>query len=166
MINSVKIRRADIKDIKDIKDILRLNFDLFKKEHEEYDRSLNLKWTYNDGEKYFSDRIIKKNGFVEVAEAKGKIIGYLCGGISERKFYRRKAKYAELENMLIGDNFRGKGIGTRLTEDFINWCKRNKVNYIAVTASAQNKQGVDFYRTLGFKDYNLTLEMAIEKKRK
>jgi len=163
MINNVKIRRADIRDLGEI---LRLNFDLFKKEHEEYDESLNLRWTHNDGERYFSDRILKENGFVEIAEFKNKIIGYLCGGISEREFYRRKAKYAELENMLVENSFRDKGIGTELTKNFIDWCKRNKVSYIAVTASAQNKQGIDFYRALGFKDYNLTLEMVTEKKRK
>ncbi len=98
MRNNILIKRAGIRDLKDI---LRLNFDLFKKEQIEYDKSLNLKWTYNEGKKYFKDRIVKKSGFVEVAEVKGKIIGYLCGGISDRLFYRKKAKYAELENMLI-----------------------------------------------------------------
>ena len=44
---------------------------------------------------------------MEVVEAKGKIIGYLCGGISDKLVYRNTAKYAELENMLIEENFRG-----------------------------------------------------------
>lgn len=159
MRNDILIRKANIRDLDDI---LRLNLDLFRKEHKEYDKSLNLEWTYNDGKKYFKDRIVKKNGFVKVAETNGKIIGYLCGGISERKFYREKAKYAELENMLINSMFRGKGIGTKLVKDSVNWCKENKVSYISVTASAQNKQVIDFYRKLGFKDYNLTLEMIIK----
>ncbi len=159
MRNNFLIRRANIEDFRDI---LRLNSDLFKKEYREYDKSLDLGWTYKDGKKYFKDRIIKKSGFVEIAEAKGKIIGYLCGGISERKLYHKKEKYTELENMLIKNRFRGQGIGAKLTNDFINWCKKDKVNYIVVTASVQNKQAIDFYRKLGFRDYDLTLEMVIK----
>lgn len=159
MRNDILIRKADIGDLEDI---LGLNSDLFKKEYKEFDKSLNLKWTYGEGKKYFEDRIVKKDGFVEVAEVKSKIIAYVCGGISERNSYRKRAKYAELESMLVEENLRGSGIGTKLTKDFINWCKENEVENIAVTASAQNNQGVDFYRKLGFKDYSLTLEMIIK----
>ena len=73
------IRKATIKDLADIQ---RLNLDLFKKECREFDENLNLKWTYsNDGKKYFSWRISKKDGFVEVAECSNKIVGYIVGGL-------------------------------------------------------------------------------------
>lgn len=160
MENDFIIRKAKRRDLEDI---LRLNFDLFKKEYKEYDKSLNLKWTYGMGKKYFKDRITKNDGFVEVVENNGKIIGYMCGGTVERLFYRKKAKYVELENMLIDKKFRGKGIGKKLTKDFINWCKKNKVNFIFVTAFAKNEPTLNFYRKLGFKDYNLTLEMKLIK---
>jgi len=158
MEDSFNIRKAIIGDLKEI---LRLNLELFKKEYKEFDKSLNLNWTYKEGKKYFKDRIIKKDGFVEVIEHKGKTIGYLCGGISGRLFYREKAKYAELENILIEKEFRGEGLGTKLTKDFINWCKKNKVDYISVKASAGNKLAINFYRKLKFKDYDLTLEMNL-----
>ena len=144
--------------IKDLEDILRLNFALFKEEYKKYDKSLNLKWTYAEGKKYFKKRIASKNGFVGIAEIKGEIAGYLCGGISKGKIYRKKAKYAELENMVINGKLRGRGIGTMLVNDFLKWCKENRVGYISVTASVKNKQAADFYRKFGFKDYNLTLE--------
>ncbi len=162
IINNVKIRRANIKDLNNI---LKLNFDLFKKEYNEFDKSLNLEWTYKNGKKYFKSRIIKKDGFVEVAEVGGKIVGYLCGGIYKRKYYRKKAKCAELENMLIMAKFRGKGIGRKLVENFVNWCKKSKVEYIKVTAFAENKQAMDFYRKLGFRDYELDLEMKIQNRK-
>ncbi len=90
MENNFKIRKATIRNLEDI---LRLNFELFKKEYREYDKSLSLKWAYSpEGKKYFRNRIIKKNGFVEVIEKECKIIGYFCGGIQERMFYRKKSK--------------------------------------------------------------------------
>lgn len=156
MKNNFIFRKANLKDLKDA---LRLNFELFQKEYREFDKSLNLNWTYREGKKYFKNRIIKKDSFVEVVENKGKIVGYLCGGITKGLSFRKKAKCAELENMFIDKKFRGKGLGTKLTKDFINWCKKNKVNYISVRASIQNKPAHDFYRGLGFKDYDLVLEL-------
>lgn len=160
MKNNFIIRKARIGDLKDI---LGLNFNLFKKEYKEYDKSLDLSWTYGLGKKYFKDRIVKRDGFAEVIEIDGKIIGYLCGGIVKGLFYRRKAKYAELENMFIDKKYRGKGLGKKLARDFINWCKRNRVDYISLTAFAKNVQALGLYRKLGFKDYNLSLEIKLTK---
>lgn len=162
MKNQYIIRKATVKDLKDI---LRLNFDLFKKEYKEFDKSLNMKWTYSDeGKRYFKSRIAKKDGFLEVIELDGKIIGYLVGGMSDKWDYRIKAEYAEAENMIIDKKYRNKGLGAKIMKDFINWCKKNKVNYISLTASVGNKPAIEFYRCLGFKDYNLILEMKLKKK--
>jgi len=162
MKNEFKIRKATIKDLNDV---LRLNFDLFKKEYKEFDKSLDMNNTYSkEGKKYFRDRIIKKDGFVEVLEYKGKIIGYLVGGLSKKVDYRIKAKYAEAENMLIEKEYRGQGLGAKLMKGFISWCKENKVDYISLTASAGNKYAIEFYRSMGFKDYNLTLERKLKNK--
>ncbi len=160
MKNNFKIRKATVKDLKDIQ---RLNFELFKREYKQYDKSLNMKWTYGKvGEKYFRKKITKKDSFAEVVEKEGKVIGYMCGGIQERIFYRKKAKYAEAENMFIEKKFRRKGLGAALIKDFIRWCKKNKVNYISTTAAAQNKLGLKFYRRYGFKDYQMTLERKLD----
>lgn len=158
MQNDITIRKANLKDLNEI---VRLNFDLFKKEYKDFDKSLNLEWSNREGKEYFKDRVCQKNGFAWVAEDGKKIVGYLCGGICDRKDYRKKAKYAELENMFISNQYRNQGLGGKLARFFIKWCKENKVNYISVTASAQNKQAIEFYRKLGFEDYDLTLEMKI-----
>jgi ribosomal protein S18 acetylase RimI-like enzyme len=150
------IRKATSKDLGDV---LRLNFYLFKKEHKEFDKSLNMQWTYGKkGKNYFKKRTSGKEGFCVVAEKSGKLVAYLCGGLNNWG-YREKAVYAELENMIVYKELRGKGIGTKLTKEFFKWCKEKRVKYINVTASAQNTNGIEFYRSLGFKDYNLTLEI-------
>ena len=158
MKHKIDIRKATAKDLNDI---LRLNQELFKKEYREYDKSLDMRWTSSQrGRSYFKNRISQKDGFVSVAVIDGKIIGYLCGGFREHS-YRKKAKYAELENMIVEKKMRGKEIGEKLAQEFLKWCKENKANYISVTAAAGNKAGIDFYRRLGFKDYNLTLEKKL-----
>ncbi|OGZ23018.1 MAG: hypothetical protein A3A08_02620 [Candidatus Nealsonbacteria bacterium RIFCSPLOWO2_01_FULL_41_9] len=151
-------RKADIKDLKDIR---RLDQELFKKEYREFDKSLDLNWEGREGGKYFKKRILSKNNFVEVVESGNKIIGYLCGGLSKGLYYRKKARYAELENMLIEEKFRGGGLGTKLAKDFIDWCVNKKIDYVNVSASAENKPSVGFYRSLGFKDCDLILRIKL-----
>jgi ribosomal protein S18 acetylase RimI-like enzyme len=156
MKEKIDIRKAVVADLDDV---LRLNFDLFKKEYREYDKTLNLKWTFSQKSKnYFKRRITHHDGFLFVAEENKKIVGYLCGGFHKQS-YRIEGKYAELENMIIRKRWRGKGVGFMLAKEFFQWCEVNKVDHISVTASAHNKEGIKFYRSLGFKDYNLTLEM-------
>lgn len=156
--DKIVIRKATGKDLDDV---LRLNLDLFKKEYKEYDKKLDLKWTYDrKGKTYFKKRIAGKDGFVIIAESKGKIIGYLCGSARNCPYdYRIIPKYAELENMIVDKEFRGKGIGEKLTKKFLEWCKLKKADCISVNASIQNEKGINFYRKMGFKDYSLTLEI-------
>ena len=112
------------------------------------------------GKSYFKKRISGKNSFIFVAEDKGKIIGYLCGAVRDCPYdYRIIPKYAELENMLVDKKFRGKGTGKKMVEEFLKWCKEKKADVVSVNASIQNKNGIEFYRKMGFNDYSLTLEI-------
>ena len=88
-------------NIKDLGRILELNMKLFKKEYKEFDKIINLNWTYSEGKKYFKGRIIKKDGFSEVVEHKNKIIGYICGGRRKRLAYWKKAQYADIESFFL-----------------------------------------------------------------
>ena len=154
----VEVRKATIKDVDDI---LRLNFELFKKERREYDKLLDMSWTYGEGKKYFQRRIIRKDGFAAVAECKGRCVGYLCGAINKMESYRIQKRHAELENMFVEKKFRGQGIGRKLAERFFDWCRENKVERVSVSTSFANNKGVHFYEKLGFKGYATVLEMKL-----
>lgn len=148
----------------DLKVIQELNFKLFKKEHREYDSTLNLEWTFSRiGEKYFLDKI--KNGFAAIAEVGGEPVGYLVGSTSKDYPYRLTKRTAELGNMFVLDRYRNRGIGTKLVKSFLDWCRKNDYKHINVAASALNKKGISFYRKLGFKDYTVTLEINPKNKR-
>ncbi|MDD5181782.1 MAG: GNAT family N-acetyltransferase [Candidatus Nanoarchaeia archaeon] len=157
----IRIRKATVKELEVIQ---KLNLMLFEKEHKEYDSTLNLEWTFgNEGKKYFSG-IIKK-GFSAVAEVEGQVVGYIVGQKSKNYPYRTTTDIAELSNMLVMDKYRGHGIGRKLVEAFMAWCKEKGYKHIKVEASAQNLGAIDFYRKLGFKDYTLILEINPANKR-
>jgi len=156
--NKFVFRKANIKDLKSI---LKLNLKLYKKEYEEFDKIINLNWTYSDGKKYFRKRITKKDGFSEVIKYKNKIIGYLCGGRRKKLPYWKKSQYAEIESFFLEKKFRDKGLGSRLLKDFINWCKEKGVDYTFISASAQNLQAINLYKKFGFncRDCQLILNL-------
>jgi len=158
MDKNLKIRRAEIKDLDAI---LQLNHKLFEKEHREYDNSLDLNWTYDKGVKIFNDDII--NDFAAVAEIDEKIIGYLVGETLDPETSWRTVKIAELNNMFIEKEFRNQGIGKKLIEEFVKWCKNKQIDRISVRASAQNELGIEFYKQIGFKNYDVVLEMKLDK---
>ncbi len=148
-------------NIIDLKRILELNLKLYKKEYKEFDKIINLNWTYSDGKKYFKGRILKKDGFLEVIEYENKIIGYLCGGRRKRLAYWKKAQYADIESFFLEDKFRNKGLGSKLLRDFINWCKGKRIDYTFITASAQNMQAINLYKKFGFHCRNCELILKL-----
>ena len=149
------IRKAKGSDLKTIQE---LNLELFKKEHKEFDKTLNCKWTFGKiGTSYFKERI-EKDGLALVAEVDGKIVGYLVGGKAEVKSYRTATSVCELENMMVLENYRNLKIGTKLVEEFLKWANKKKFEIIEVSASSQNVKGIDFYKKMGFEEYAVTLE--------
>ena len=155
---TIIIREANNKDLNDI---LRLNLVLFKKEFKEFDKTLNIRWTYSQkGKDYFNKRITGKEGFVAVAIDNKEVIGYICCGLHDDS--TRIAKKAELENIMVTEEYRGQKIGSKLVKIFFEWCKAKKIKNILVTASANNLSGIRFYKKLGFSDYDLTLEKKLK----
>lgn len=152
----MEIKEAKIEDLKDIQ---KLNLLLFEKEYEEYDKFLNCDWTFGkEGEKYFKDKILKEDDCAFIAIEDNKVVGYLAGGLTKGEDYRNLPKVAELDNTFVLKEYRNSGVGTKLYDEFIKWCKSKKVKIIKVQATAQNNKAINFYRKNGFEDYTLILE--------
>jgi GNAT superfamily N-acetyltransferase len=131
---------------------------LFEKERKEYDSTLDMDWTLGKaGADFFTERIAK--GFVAVAEKDDKCIGYLVGAKGGGYAYRLSKGVAELDNMFVLPEYQRQGVGSALVVAFLGWCKENGLRNIKVEASTPNKEAIEFYRKLGFKDYTLVLEM-------
>ena len=64
--------------------------------------------------------IKKTKNFVFVAEDKKKVVGYVWGHFQTHK----KKKYGTLQEISVTDNYRKKGIGTRLVRKLMNEFKK------------------------------------------
>jgi len=156
MMAEVKIQKATINNLKDIQE---LNLALFKKEYGEFDNTLNCNWPFSKkGEEYFKNKITERGSCAFVAIKGNIIVGYLVGGLQRGEAYRTVLNFAELENMFVLEKYRGLGIGTKLTQAFIKWCKFKKVKRIKVTVTTQNTEAINFYKRNNFSEYSITLE--------
>jgi len=154
------VRKATVDDLAEIQELNRL---LFKKEKEEFDDLLDMDWTSGkEGTDYFRKRLTSADACGFIATIDGKTAGYLVGGLTMFEKYRKMpGKVAELENMFIHREHRRSGVGTRLWEEFLAWCKSKDVKMIRVCASAENIPAVSFYKRCGLKDYATILEMEL-----
>lgn len=160
---NVLIRRATLEDLEVVQ---KLNLKLFEKEHREYDKTLNLDWTFSkEGTQYYKEHITEDDCFTAVAVADNMIVGYLCGaicsGLPLGEDYRNLPIMAEVEDTFVLEEYRSKGIGSKLYGSFIDWCKAKKVRKLKVQSTTKNDKVINLYRKLGFKDHTLVLEQDI-----
>lgn len=134
---NIEIKRADISNLKDIQD---LNNQLFELEFNNFDSSLRVGWTFEkEGTEYFTEML--NNKIVYIALSENKIIGYLAGSINIQNSYVTKS-LAEVDNMFILKDYRKYGIGSKLMNEFKQYCIKNNIEELKVTASAKNSNAI------------------------
>jgi GNAT superfamily N-acetyltransferase len=59
-------------------------------------------------------------------------------------------RVAVLEDVIVRDGYRGKGLGRRLVEQVLAWAGMEGMARVTLLADRDNKAAVGFYRELGF----------------
>ena len=59
-------------------------------------------------------------------------------------------RVAVLEDVIIRNEYRGKGLGRRLVEHVLAWAKSEGMTRVTLLADRNNKAALDFYQKLGF----------------
>ncbi|HEU0282720.1 MAG TPA: GNAT family N-acetyltransferase, partial [Gallionella sp.] len=59
-------------------------------------------------------------------------------------------RVAVLEDVIVRDEYRGKGLGRRLVEHILCWAKAGGMTRVTLLADRDNKAALAFYRKLGF----------------
>ena len=88
----------------------------------------------------------EKNSAILVAENEQQLAGYLIakGGSASRN---RHSAY-----LVIGilEEYRSRGIGTRLFEEMLNWAKSQELHRLELTVMSHNEAGINLYKKMGF----------------
>jgi RimJ/RimL family protein N-acetyltransferase len=87
-----------------------------------------------------------ENSTIIVAESDNELVGYLVvfGGGAKRNMYSAYIVIGILEE------YRGKGVGTKLFEALENWASDNNIHRLELTVVTQNEAGVSLYKKMGF----------------
>ncbi len=104
--------------------------------------------------KEFSDYL--KKGAVFIAITDNRIIGYLCGLI-EKDIYGVSGYIGEI---FVEEKFRGKGISTRLKDEFISYLKSKQIHICRIDVNPNNS-AQEVYKNWGFKTdkYRMSLKL-------
>jgi ribosomal protein S18 acetylase RimI-like enzyme len=155
----VEIRRATPEDLETLQE---LDAKLFKREHDNYDKLLNLEWTRSEeGAAYFRKMLGNEEDRCFIAFADGKAVGFVVGGRKKASLYRNVRHQAELDSIFVIEEYQSKGVGKMLTERFLSWCKEKGFEKVRVDAYPGNKRALEFYRKHGFEDHLVRLEKDI-----
>lgn len=104
----------------------------------------------------FTERIRNDNqNIAYVAEAKGRIIGIMCGSINSGYEHFRN-EYADLNAIYIDSNYQGKGIGSSFKNIFEKWAKENGATKYVIGVLKDNSKARKVYESWGGKlsDYS------------
>lgn len=143
----------------DVKILQDLNYEVFKDNYL-YDDDLDMDWTYSSkGEEYYKNILQDPQAICLVAQQDGKPVGYIAGRKKDISY--RKSNYCEIENMGVIKDYQRKGIGKMLVTEFIKIAKENGFQKLFVNSYSQNTRAIAFYKSLGLKEIDISLEKNI-----
>lgn len=87
------------------------------------------------------------NGYVSKIEERGRLLG--MGWIFPRQTILRHQ--AIVEDMIVDESQRGKGLGEKILKDLIKWAKRQEIEVIELTTNPKRLAANSLYKKVGFK---------------
>ncbi|MCP5033371.1 MAG: GNAT family N-acetyltransferase [Actinomycetia bacterium] len=104
-------------------------------------RAFDQFWQFDKFSLREARRATPTNRFVVSSEAEG-IAGYAVTG--------RAAGRGYLQRLAVDPNFQGRGIGTSLVHDCLQWLHRKGVGMALVNTQERNRRALALYERLGF----------------
>lgn len=148
----ISIREAGSKDWKAIQRIGVTVFEANKK----HDPALDMEWPFSEaGVKYYQSAVSKRDNCRLIAEVDGLVTGYLIGG--KFVYSYRKVVYGEIQDMGVLPEYRRRGIGTKLVNEFRKWCQAKGYSYLYVNTYYEDSRAVRFYKKQGMVPSDLVL---------
>ncbi len=153
------VRRADLRDVESIQRL----FDQGDAYH-----AAMLPHVFREGSKGRPDILIAsviQDGDSDylIATVESRVVGFLDIRESVTPDFPMfvPKRFALVENMVVDEGHRGKGIGTRLLEEARDWAHSRGLSSIQLTVWARNTEAVRLYRRLGFQVVIQRMERAL-----
>jgi len=159
--SKLTIRSAELRDVDDIQRLYRqldrYHADLLPDVFQALEEDARA-------EAFIRTRILGEDADYLVAELDGTMVGFVD---VQRAAYPdfpmfRPREFGLIDNFIVDERHRGKGIGKRLFEAAIDWTRDRGLRAVQTTVWDANARARDFYLEEGFAVTTLRLELAID----
>lgn len=149
---SIEIREANKRDLDKIVNMWSdLAFD-----HQQMMKGYELNENAREEWREFVEKGLEKKAMnTFVAEENQKLVGFLNVVIRERMDIFENKFMGMILDVFVKPDWRGKGVGSLLTEEAEKWIKNKGVKTAVLTVSPENKKGVEFWEGKGYETYLL-----------
>lgn len=130
----MEIRKILLKDLDEI----------FKLLNQLYENKLN----YEKFKEIYKMKLDDKNSYYIVAIENNKIIGVLTSELQIK--LHRANKQSFIEDLIVDENYRNRGIGKALLQNAVNYAKNNNCEVIELTSYINNEKAHKFYQNNRF----------------
>jgi GNAT superfamily N-acetyltransferase len=113
---------------------------------------------------FIRTRIHREDASYLLAELDGAVAGFVDVQRAAYPDYPmfRSREFCLIDNLIVDEPHRGKGIGKRLFEAAIDWTRDHGLRCVQTTVWDANARARDFYLEQGFAPATLRLELALE----
>jgi ribosomal protein S18 acetylase RimI-like enzyme len=94
--------------------------------------------------RHIDEDVAANPGGIFVAEAEGRLVGYITTRID------RAAGKGRIPNLAVAADFRGRGLGHKLIERALEYFRAERLVYAVIETMAQNEVGQRLYPACGF----------------
>ncbi len=83
-----------------------------------------------------------------VAEVEGKVVGFI--GLCKLYAYEFDGEYVRITALVVNEQYRGRGIGTKLLESAEKWAIDEGATAITLNSGMDRKEAHEFYKKNGY----------------
>jgi GNAT superfamily N-acetyltransferase len=103
--------------------------------------------------KFLQGQITSQNACVLVAQVGGDLVGYSLAASYEYPPVLTTRQYAEIHDLFVADDHRGKGIGRRLIEETVDHFFQKGITRVEIRQAVSNAIADAFWAKMGFVPY-------------
>ena len=148
------IRKANIEDCNKLDELLTLLI----KDEKQYDDSINGFFAVIG---YYENFVNDQDRCLLVALDNNEIVGYIYGFKQEKDPTVEKEEYL-LDALYVLENYRNKGIGKSLIQEFKAWCEGLNATNINVNVCSKNETAKALYKENNFITVKETMTLKIK----
>ncbi len=113
-------------------------------------------------EAYVTTYLGSTSNTILLAEAQEGILGLLSYSLRPNLYH--SGDICLIEELIVGEKARDRGIGTSLLGELLSRMTTNDIREISVSTLPDNHKAIEFYRKHGFKEEGVLLEIHPDKK--